>query len=118
VKRVSNDHRRAPEWLWLDLRCYTCDADLHLNDYQSDLWCSAQCRRTPPLSDELTSVLDKLIWHNLYHVPSLDVADAMLSWKPNEYGRGSVADGIRSVHWRKRRLAELHELLKGQHPPP
>lgn len=111
MKRYSDDHRRPPEWLWLDLRCYTCDADLHLNDYESDLFCSAQCRRTPPLSKELTTVLSKLIWHGAYQVSTLDVADAMLDWKPNERRNRPETDGIRSVHWRERRLRELVELL-------
>lgn len=111
MKRVSDDHRRAPEWLWLDLRCYTCDADLHLNDYDSDIFCSARCKRTPPLSKELTTMLSKLIWHGLYRVPTLDVADAMLDWKPNEHRNRPLVDGIRSVHWRQRRLQELRAVL-------
>jgi hypothetical protein len=104
------------EWLDLDLRCYTCDSDLWLQD-GTQFHCSMACSRTVALSAEIVHTF-RLVLHHLGvrgyldRVGCLPVADAMLEEHPQRR-RASREEpsGLRSYQWRTLRLQQLETLI-------
>lgn len=109
----------APEWLWMDLRCYGCDADLMLEERRSMLYCSDECANSPALSTEIVVAFKLLLkdkgvrWY-LEKIGALAVADAMLGAPlPMRQGRRDKnnPDGIRSYQFRVRRIEEIEHWI-------
>lgn len=115
------------EWIHFDLRCYTCDRDIFLSERFEPAkvsrrkgegllkYCSNDCASgTPPLSEEIVLTFKLLLDETalgvkgyLDWIGTLPVADAMLE---GAEGWGGIS-GLRSIQWRRRRLAELELVL-------
>lgn len=113
----------APDWLWMDLRCYSCNADLvlqpGLDTNKAKVYCSMACSRTPALTVEIVAAFKRLLdtrgvrWY-LDKVGAMAVADALLDPAlPNHRTDTATAvDGLRSWQVRLRRIEEIGSWIR------